>query len=103
MGFDLTVPLVAFAVAAALILVMRWVFRPSRPRTGRPEHGPGADLGMLRPVLSETGRAVAFEARRRLAAAGIRCSVSRVDRDSYDVLVFEVDLQRARTLLTELG
>ena len=100
MGFDLSVPLTLIAMAAVLILMMRWVFRPSRPRTGRPQHGVNADLGLLTPVLAATSRSNALRAKNLLSAAGIRCSVSRLDIDSYDVLVFDPDHERARTLLT---
>jgi hypothetical protein len=98
-GFDLGV-LGTIAVAAAfLIVVMRWVFAPSRPRTGRPDRGPNANLGLLVPVVSEATRANALKAKNHLSGQGIRCSVSRLDRDSYDVLVFEPDAEKAAKLL----
>jgi hypothetical protein len=96
MGFDLSVPITAFVIAGLLALVVRWVFTPSRPRTGRPEHGPGADLGLLAPVLSSTSRSRALQAKNQLAGEGIRCSLSRLDLDCYDVLVLREDLDRAR-------
>jgi hypothetical protein len=99
-GFDLSVPLTVAAMAAVLILMMRWVFRPSRPRTGRPEHGVDADLGLLTPVLTSTSRSNALRAKDLLSAAGIRCSLSRLAIDSYDVLVFKPDVGRAAEVLT---
>jgi hypothetical protein len=98
-GFDLSVPITAFVVAIILSLVLRWVFRPSRPRTGRPERGPGADLGMLRPVLSSAPRTRVLRAKNPLSAQGIRCSLSRLSVDSYDLLVFEEDLEHAEEIL----
>ena len=56
MGFDIGVLFWAAGIIAVLSLVMRWTFRPSRPRTGRPESGPGANLGLLTPVLSDAPR-----------------------------------------------
>jgi hypothetical protein len=99
-GFDLSVPLTVIVVAGVLTLMMRWVFRPSRPRTGRPDHGVNADLGLLTPVLASTTRSNALRAKNLLSAAGIRCSLSRLELDVYDVLVFNPDRARAAELLT---
>lgn len=101
MGFDLSVPLTLAAVAGFLVLITRWVFKPSRPRTGRPQSGPGADLGMLTPVLTHGARAAALAAKDRLSRQGIRCSLSRIEADCYDVLVFAPDADRAAALLAE--
>jgi len=100
-GFDFPLMLLALTVAGFLILVMRWVFATSRPHTGRPERGPNANLGMLRAALPTSSRAAAITAKDRLLAAGIRCSLSRVDHERYDVLVFADDLDRAQALLTK--
>jgi hypothetical protein len=99
-GFDLGLLLVIGVVAVLLTLVMRWVFSPSRPFTGRPASGPGADLGMLVPVLTAEPRARALRAKDRLSEQGIRCSMSRIDANSYDLLVFGPDLERATELLS---
>lgn len=99
MGFDLSVPITAFVIAAILAVVLRWIFTPSRPRTGRPQAGPGADLGLLAPVLASTSRSHALAAKNALASEGIRCSLSRLALDRYDVLVLETDLARARTVV----
>ena len=99
MGFDLSVPITAFVMAAILAVVVRWVFRPSRARTGRPDHGLGADLGLLSPALAATTRSSALTAKNLLSAQGIRCSLSRLEADRYDVLVFAADLDRAQNLL----
>jgi hypothetical protein len=98
-GFDLSVPFTAFAVAAFLALIVRWVFRPSRPRTGLPQVGPDADLGLLAPVLAGARRSDALAAKNVLSTQGIRCSLSRLEIDRYDVLVMRPDLDRARALV----
>jgi hypothetical protein len=100
MGFDLGVLVWAAGILTVLMLFMRWVFAPSpRPRTGRPQTGPHANLGLLVAAASQLPRTRALATRDLLSRNGIRCSVSRLDRDSYDVLVFNADLDRARDLL----
>jgi hypothetical protein len=99
MGFDFSVPITAFVMAGLLAVIVRWVFRPSRPRTGRPDQGPNADLGLLTPVLRSASRSSAVRGKDRLSAAGIRCSLSRLEVDRYDLLVFRPDLERASELL----
>lgn len=101
MGFDLGILVWAIGIIGVLMLMTRWIFSPSRPRTGRPQAGPRADLGLLTPVLSHAGRSEALAAKNLLSAQGIRCSVSRIERDSYDVLVFGAEADRARQLLSE--
>jgi hypothetical protein len=101
MGFDLGILVWAAGILAVLTLMMRWVFKPSRPRTGRPQSGPQADLGLLTAVLSGNPRGQVLAAKDLLSSNGIRCSVSRLDRDSYDLLVFGPDAERARRLLAE--
>jgi len=99
MGFDLGILVWAAGIIAVLTVLMRWVFAPSRPRTGRPDSGPQADLGLLTPVLSRAPRTQVLAAKNLLSAHGLRCSVSRLDRDSYDLLVFDRDEPRAREVL----
>ncbi|HTZ42388.1 MAG TPA: hypothetical protein VMB79_00865 [Jatrophihabitans sp.] len=100
MGFDLGVLLWAAILIVTLTLLMRWVFAPSsRPRTGRPQTGPDADLGLLVTVLPATTRSNALAVKNLLISQGIRSSVSRLDVDSYDVLVFRTDLANARAVL----
>jgi hypothetical protein len=102
MGFDLGVLVWMAGIIVVLILIMRWVFAPSSlPHTGRPRTGPDADLGLLVAVVSRTQRGNALRVKDFLSTRGIRCSVSRLDRDSYDVLVFGRDEPRARALLDE--
>ena len=88
MGFDLGVLFWAAGIIVLLVLVMRWVFAPSRPRTGRPDSGPNADLGLLSPIRAATPRSEALRVKNLLSQQGIRCSLSRLDREHYDVLVF---------------
>jgi hypothetical protein len=92
---------VALLVVGLLVLVMRWVFRPSRPRGfhGRPLDATDGDIGLLTVVLSGVSRDAAAERRAALTEAGIRSSVSvRRDR-SVDVLVFAADAEKARIVL----
>jgi len=102
-GFDLGILVWAIGIVAVLMLMTRWVFQPSRPRTGRPQSGPNANLGLLSPVLAQAPRAQVLSAKNLLSTHGIRCSVSRLDRDSYDLLVFATDADRARELLSGGG
>ena len=100
MGFDLGVLVWIGGIIVLLTLIMRWVFAPSaRPRTGRPQTGPDADLGLLVTVVHQSPRGNALRVKNVLSSQGIRCSMSRLDRDSYDVLVFGRDESRARQLL----
>jgi hypothetical protein len=99
-GADLPVLLVALIVATLLMMITRWVFSTSRPATGRPQVGPDANLGMLRPAINMASRAAAIDAKNRLTAQGIRCSLSRIDHEHYDVLVFADDLDRAKAALS---
>lgn len=101
MGFDLSVLFWAAGIIVLLVLIMRWVFAPSRPRTGRPDSGPNADLGLLSPIRAATPRSEALRVKNLLSQQGIRCSLSRLDRERYDVLVFSTDLARAEELLRQ--
>jgi hypothetical protein len=99
MGFDLLTALSPFVVIGLLGLVLRWIFKSSRPHTGRPVTGTNANLGLLVPVLGGVSRMQALEGKDRLSAQNIRCSLSRRDRDSYDLMVFAADLIAATRLL----
>ena len=80
MGFDLGILVLGGRhPGGADASMMRWVFAPSRPRTGRPDSGPQADLGLLTPVLSRAPRSPGAGARRTCSPShGLRCSVSRL-------------------------
>lgn len=98
---DLIVYAKALLALTLLVFIMRWVFTTSRPSTGRKEHGPNADLGMLRPVLASASRHDAVEAKALLSGNGIRCSLSRIDFEHFDLLVFADDVERATSLLEQ--
>jgi hypothetical protein len=109
---DLTTLLAAFIGLGALLLVMRWVFAPSRPRPKRrgaarlASSANGAaqqDLGLLAPLVHELPRARANSIRALLGDAGIRTSLSIRRNGTVDVLVFREDLERASTLLPPDG
>jgi hypothetical protein len=93
--------LIAFGAVLVLALVMRWVFRPSRPRRmTRPLDASDApDLGLLTVIASGVDRAEALRRRAALGAAGIRSSMSRRRDGTLDVLVFSADAEAARILL----
>jgi hypothetical protein len=92
---------VALLAVGLLILVMRWVFRPSRPNAprGRPPDASDGDIGLLTVVLSALTREEAVERRAVLTEAGIRSSVSSRRDRTVDVLVFAADADKARILL----
>jgi hypothetical protein len=92
---------VVVGVVVILALVMRWVFRPSRPRPAvrPPDATESPDLGLLTVVLSGLDRQDALARRARLGESRIRSSMSRRRDGSYDVLVFHGDANRARILL----
>jgi hypothetical protein len=100
-GNDPSAALIALGAVLVLILVMRWAFRPSRPRSaGRPvDASDSPDLGLLTVIVSGVDRQEAMRRRARLGDAGIRSSMSRRRDGTLDVLVFHGDAEAARTLL----
>lgn len=91
--------LVALLVLALLVLVMRWVFKPSRPRRPPPVDASDAtELGLLT-VVATVARAEANERRAVLGSAGIRSSASARRDGRVDLLVFHGDADLARRLL----
>ncbi len=100
MGNDPSSAFIAVFVVLLLGLVLRWVFRPSRPRTGRPvDASASPDLGMLQVLATGVGREQAMQLRATLGDAGIRSSMSRRRDGLHDVLVFRDDADRARVVL----
>jgi hypothetical protein len=93
--------LIALVVLLLLTLVMRWVFRPSRPRAAvrPPDAADSPDLGLLTVILSGLDRQEALARRATLGESRIRSSMSRRRDGGYDVLVFHGDANRARILL----
>ena len=100
MGNDPSALIVAVVVVLLLSLVLRWVFRPSRPRGARPvDAADSADLGLLTVVVSGLDRQEAMQQRAVLGEAGIRSSMSKRRDGKLDVLVFHGDADTARLLL----
>ena len=100
MGADLPTLAVTVVALALLAFVMRWTFRPSRPRTGRPvDAAESPDLGTLDVVVADISRDEAMQLRAKLGEAGIRTSMSRRRSGDMDVLVFHDDAEQARQVL----
>ena len=92
--------LVAISVLLVLALVMRWVFKPSRPRRPPPVNATDArELGLLS-VVATVPRSDAAAVAERLTAADIRFSISKRNDSQVDVLVFTGDQNRARGVLS---
>jgi hypothetical protein len=90
--------LIALVVVLGLILLMRWVFRPSRPpRAVLPSD---ATPGLLVPVATGLLRAEAIAVRTRLRQAEIRASLAAAESGGFDVRVFAADAEQARELLS---
>jgi hypothetical protein len=100
-GNDPSPGIIAIIVVLLLALILRWVFRPSRPRTGaRPlDASDSANLGLLTVIASGLNRQEALERRATLGEAAIRSSMSKRRDGLLDVLVFHGDADRARLLL----
>ncbi len=97
---DISAELIALVAVGALVLVMRWVFRPSRRRTGPlPDASDARELGLLTVIITQLPRDDAMRQRARLGEAGIRSSMSRRKDGAMDVLVFHADVDRARAIL----
>jgi hypothetical protein len=91
----------AFVVVGLLILVTRWVFRPSRPNVvpRRPPDASDGDLGLLTVVLSGLQKQEVADRRAVLSDAGIRSSTSNRRDGTVDILVFSADAEKARIVL----
>ncbi|MBV9594401.1 MAG: hypothetical protein JO147_11490 [Actinobacteria bacterium] len=105
MGNDLSAMVTALIVVAALGLLVRWVFKPSHRTelSSLVDASDSAELGLLDVVASRLPRAAALRVRATLGEAGIRSSLSRRRDGELDVLVFRVDAERARNVLTYPG
>ena len=101
MGNDPSAVFTALIVILLLGLVMRWVFKPSRPRQAvrPPDATDSQNLGLLTVVLSQLSRSEALARRAELSEANIRSSVSKRRDGSLDLLVFRTDVERARLVL----
>jgi hypothetical protein len=100
-GNDPSAVLIAVGAVLVLMLIMRWVFRPSRPRVGgRPvDASDSPELGLLTVIMSGVDRQEAMRRRAVLGEAGIRSSMSKRRDGTLDVLVFHADADAARILL----
>jgi hypothetical protein len=99
-GSAFSVELTALIVLALLVLVMRWVFGGKRRYRRVPIDAAQSDeLGLLTVVATSLDRDAAMRTRARLGEADIRSSMSRRRDGRFDVLVFDADLEQARTLL----
>jgi hypothetical protein len=101
MGNDPSAIITAALVILLLALIMRWVFRPSRPRPAvRPPDATDSDnLGLLTVVQSGLTRSEALARRAALGEADIRSSVSKRRDGNLDLLVFRTDIEHARLVL----
>ncbi len=100
MSNDPSAGIIALLVLLVLALIMRWVFKPSRPRTGPiPDASDARELGLLTVVRTAVPREEALVQRARLGEAGIRSSMSKRKDGLMDVLVFHGDVDQAMTLL----
>jgi hypothetical protein len=99
---DVSALVTVLVVVGLLAWLMRWIFKPSRPRGTRPlvDASASTELGLLDVVAAGLSRAAALAARARLGDAGIRSSMSRTRDGRVDVLVFRSDSERARELLS---
>lgn len=97
---DVPADVIALAVCGLLALVMRWIFKPSRPHVGPLVDASDArELGLLAVIATALPQAEATSSQARLRAAGIRASLSRRMDGRSDLLVFTDDIERARALL----
>ena len=94
---NLPILLGVLLVAVVLILVMRWVFAPSRP----PRVDVPADVtpGLLVTIATGLSRVQALSLRATLGDANIRSSMATRRDGTVDVRVFAADADRARALL----
>ncbi len=99
-------PIGAFVAVGVLIVLSRWAFTGPRPRRCHRTAGGRRDYGLLVPVAVVGRRDDAESARQVLAAAGIRCTLARVEptvdrpRGAFHLLVFAEAESRARDVLT---
>jgi hypothetical protein len=97
---DVPADVIALLACGLLVLVMRWVFKPSRPRTAPPVDASDArELGLLAVIATALPRGEAATNQERLRSAGIQASLSRRMDGTSDLLVFSEDIDRARGVL----
>ena len=84
---------VAVLAMALIVLICRWVFSPTHTRTPTTPGDP--DYGLLVPVAKAPTYDDAVLLRDLLVSQGVRASLSA----DLEVLVFQTDAERARTLV----
>jgi hypothetical protein len=95
---NLGVLITALGALVMMSWLMRWIFKPSKHR--RRTVIPGdAVPGLLTPLSQGLARSDGMALRAVLGDANIRSSLSAQRDGRFDVLVFETDLERARSLL----
>ncbi len=98
MNGNLVILGLALVVLLGMSLLMRWVFRPSRPRQRVLIPG-DAVPGLLVTMRAGLLRADGLALRANLGDAGIRSSMSTRRDGRVDVSVFSADAERARAVL----
>ena len=83
---------IALLAMLVVALICRWVFTPTHTVVRRK---PPRDFGLLVAVHQARSRDDALMLRDHLVAEGVRASVT----DAHEVLVFRVDVERARALI----
>ena len=96
-------PLVAFAVIAGLVVVLRWASRRGASLVEAPVRpGEPGDYGMLVAVASPPTYAEGEVVRRSLEAQGVRATLA-VTQEGPRVMVFPADAVRAQEALRRRG
>ena len=96
-------PLVALAVIAGLVVVLRWSSRRGGSVVEAPiRPGAPADYGMLVPVASPASYAEGEVVRRTLEAQGVRATLA-MTQEGPRVLVFPTDAAKAQAALRRRG
>jgi hypothetical protein len=93
-------PVVALAVLAVLVLLLRWTFR--RGGSLVTPRGRADQYGLLTPVAAPADYASGEILRRRLEAAGIRTNLATT-LEGPRILVFPQDVERAKQVIAATG
>jgi hypothetical protein len=94
-------PVIALLAVGLLMLLLRWTYGGTRmPGPAHRATGTGADdFGLLRRVALVRTVADANALRAVLSDADIRTTMVAAEDERYQVMVFAVDLERARRLI----
>lgn len=92
-------PLLALAVVALFMVLLRWAFRGGKSLVARqPRRGTPGQYGLLVRVAAPPTFIEAEELRLRLEAAGLRATLAPT-LEGPAVMVFPEDVERARAVL----